>query len=71
MKTNGATCLLCDALIKHEEREISKPVNLGDCTRCSEVACLVPVWVSPCDLGSDCEHDDHHHGHDCHTKELQ
>ncbi len=70
MKSNGATCILCDALVEQPEHELARPVDLGDCTRCGEIACVVPVWVSDCNLGRDCEHDDHHFGHTCHVKEL-
>lgn len=69
MRTNGTTCIVCDALVKHEEREIRKPVDLGDCTFCGEIACVVPVWVNECE-DLDCLHEDHHYGHQCHVKEL-
>lgn len=70
MKTNGKQCILCDALVEHEEQEVTRPLSLEDCTVCGEIACMTPALITTCELGRDCEDEDHHYGHDCHVKEL-
>lgn len=62
-----AHCIVCENLVEARPRWSTE--QPPDCGRCGEF--MVWVAVSECDLGRECEHDDHHFGHNVHVKEIE